>query len=249
MEESETGIQEVLIDFHDSQVAVRTNMPEVAQFVRESHAPMIVPSGENVVRTLDVMKVGGHYKLGDDMLVASGPPPTLFDLVRQTIQREFVEAHPNVMWMHAGAVANGASAILVVGPSTAGKSTIVTRLIDKGLAFMTDELAGVYSDGTVTGYPRVPTRRTRSDRALTRAELGNVGRETIHVPAGNIRREPAPIRAMVFCQYAHGERAELTRISSGDAAVRLIQSLMRFGGERETHLSLVAGIARTIPAY
>ena len=50
--------------------------------------------------------------------------------------------------------AAAAGAVLVVGESRAGKSTLVTALVARGLAYLTDDGAVVEEDGSVTPYPR-----------------------------------------------------------------------------------------------
>jgi len=242
-------MHKVFIDFQNSQIAVRTNMSAIEHFVRESHAPMIVSRATKLIRTIDVMKLDRGYQLGDEVFDAEGDASILHDMLRQMIQREFINAHSEMMWMHSGAVASGDAAILIAGASTAGKSTLVTNLMQKGLSYMTDELVGVSPDAVVTGFPRVPIRRLRADRHLTPLEMGFLGRETIPVNAAAIRKSKTAMHAIVFCQYEHKSRTTLKPLAKGEAALRLIQTLLNFNANKETMLPIVTNIARTVPAY
>jgi hypothetical protein len=56
--------------------------------------------------------------------------------------------------VHAGAVVFGKSAMVIAGPSHAGKSSMVAELLRRGVKYLSDEYALIDSEGLVHSYPR-----------------------------------------------------------------------------------------------
>jgi hypothetical protein len=56
---------------------------------------------------------------------------------------------------HAGAVCRGGRCLLIAGPPSCGKTTLVLRLVERGFRFLSDEMAPVHRDShSVEPFPR-----------------------------------------------------------------------------------------------
>jgi hypothetical protein len=66
----------------------------------------------------------------------------------------FVAALHGIELLHAGGVVQHGSALVVVGPSGAGKSTLVAALVERGAAFLADDVVAVEPRGAeVVAHP------------------------------------------------------------------------------------------------
>lgn len=64
-------------------------------------------------------------------------------------------AHGGASWLHAAAVSDGSTTILLVGESGAGKSTLAAHLCARGFDLLSDEQVALHSEcGEVTSFTR-----------------------------------------------------------------------------------------------
>jgi len=149
-------------------------------------------------------------------------------------------ARPHLLWLHASAAACGDGALVVAGPSAVGKSTLATELVARGWTFLCDDAAPIDVErGLVLPLPFAPARRACGGPHAIDARDVDVDewpKSTVSLPASQVARAPAPLRAIVLPTYdAHSDRppalepltalsaahALLTRCARGDAdAVR-----------------------------
>jgi hypothetical protein len=75
-------------------------------------------------------------------------------LVRMLLLAE-LDAHPERLHLHAGAVADGKRGVVIAGFSGYGKSTLTTALVQSGFDYLTDERVAIDSDSLmVSGFPK-----------------------------------------------------------------------------------------------
>ena len=63
--------------------------------------------------------------------------------VRKWTTADFAAAHPHLLWLHAGAAAKDGAVVLLAGPTGAGKSTLVVRLLERGWRLFGDDVVPV----------------------------------------------------------------------------------------------------------
>lgn len=138
--------------------------------------------------------------------------------------------------LHAGAVALASSvsrgahvsrAIVLVGASGAGKSTMTLGLVARGARYVTDELV-LIDDAGVSGLARpigfdppftraLPAGFLRLEHPAPEPAPG-VGRAVmVHPPDPAIVRGPIELGAIVALRYAPAEPPSLTRLAARDA--------------------------------
>ena len=158
--------------------------------------------------------------------VADGLDDLLFDLEKHltiSLQRR----RPELLFLHAAAVARNGRAWLLAGDSGAGKSTTTWALLHHGWRYLSDELAPVdLVTGRVHPYPHALClkRRPPPAYALPDAAL-HLGR-TLHVPPdalpGAVERRPCPLGGIVFVRYRAGLAAPVLRpLGRAEACARL----------------------------
>ncbi len=80
--------------------------------------------------------------------------PTLLD-VANLLELAVVERLPDLVAVHAGAVALDGRALLLPGRTQTGKTRLVTALLEQGATYLSDEFALLDEDGRVHPYPRL----------------------------------------------------------------------------------------------
>lgn len=156
---------------------------------------------------------------GVRVAVAGGrlePDPEVPDALRALAAdaQIHVAAHaPRAVFVHAGVVAWEGEALLLPGVSRAGKTTLVSRLIEAGGTYYSDDYAVLDPDGRVWPFPRRLGIRlpggARSDRGA--AELGAV-----------TGTEPAAVRWIVNTAYVPDRALAPRRMTGGEAVLSLL---------------------------
>ena len=128
--------------------------------------------------------------------------------------REYIALRaPELVFVHAGAVAHHGRAILVPGRSFSGKTTLVAELIRAGATYYSDEFAVLDQDGLVHPYAKPLSLRngglSQTDHDVT--ALGGI--------AGD---EPVPVGLVVAGGYKPGAVWQPRRASLGEGVLALL---------------------------
>ncbi|MBX3469395.1 MAG: hypothetical protein KF878_21180 [Planctomycetes bacterium] len=130
---------------------------------------------------------------------------------------------------HAAAAAGPEGAVLVAGASWAGKSTLATALVARGLAYLTDDTALVDDEGRVLPFPRRIGLRPGT-LALVEAppdRFERVGYDLDdHPPIEYLvplatADAPTPVRVLAFLERA-GAALACRDLSAAEATARLV---------------------------
>lgn len=142
--------------------------------------------------------------------------------------------------LHGSAVVSS-RALCLLGPSTAGKSTIAALLVQRGLALLSEGLVTVSLDGAAPlAQPGPHVFRLWAD-VIERlgADPGSfpevgpaIGKR--HFPAANVVSSPAPISAIYILRDAEADAFEELR--GTEAAVALLKNLYLEGQLDERQL-------------
>jgi hypothetical protein len=120
---------------------------------------------------------------------------------------------PDHVFIHAGVVAAAGGAIVLPGPSFAGKTTLVAALLRAGAAYLSDEYAVLDAAGMVHPYPRALSVR---DAASARIDLPAErfgARSTPH---------PVPITVVASTSFRAGASWCPSEGTSGAAAMAMM---------------------------
>lgn len=125
-----------------------------------------------------------------------------------------------ILPIHSCSVLTDKGAVLVMGMSGAGKSTMLGGLLSLGLPMVADDVTGlVYSDdGTPQALPAFPATRLWAD-SLKRLGHERDGLPQVrsdlakyYRPVAEFHDRVTPIRAIVYLQATNAEKAEFARI-------------------------------------
>lgn len=119
----------------------------------------------------------------------------------------------DVIFVHAGAVAQDGKALLLPGESFAGKTTLVAALVESGATYFSDEYAVLDPEGKVHPYARHLSIRKGGPTTQERhvSELGGVAAD-----------HPAEVSAVVITRYRAGAEWLPKHLSPGEGVVALL---------------------------
>lgn len=199
-----------------------------------------------------------------DPVPAGGAPSTglAIRILIGNLNAAAIAAASGNLLFHAGAACGlDGEVVVICGPSGSGKSTLTARLVESGLAYLTDEVTCIDPiDLRLTPF-RKPLSlepgshqlfahlESRFDPATVRftddvwlipfTEFGGPSLPTV----------PLLPRLLIFPEYAAGERLSVHRLSMGEAAFTLGGNASRLGAVRGAPLPALARLVAHAPAY
>jgi hypothetical protein len=166
-------------------------------------------------------RIDNHLGLWDGQQ-ALGPCPDLRLRLQQQVQMCLTAEAREYLFVHAGVVGWQGRALVLPGPSRAGKSTLVLELVRAGATFYSDEFAVLDRQGLVHAYPRPLWERLSKTRkrCWTAEQLGWA--------AG----PPLALGTLLVTHYVPGARWQPRELSV-DEAVAEIWKEVRYPSARE----------------
>jgi hypothetical protein len=155
----------------------------------------------------------------DGALVASEPfLEDLIPLMQAWLDDAIIRRVKGTVPVHAGAVRWRGGAVLLPGPSHAGKSTLVAELIRRGCVYYSDEYALIDGEGRANPYPRALQLRDGEGRVrpVLAAEWG-----------AETGEGPAAVRLILALEYAANSAWAVRRVSQSDMVLTLLRHTPR----------------------
>lgn len=210
----------------------------------ERHVLPSLPRTESTGNQIDVRiridRANGTFQLLiDDVLVESdshafGLIPTLVKL----LDVEVVRRLKTLRAVHAGAVLWNDRAILIPGPTHAGKSSMVAELLRRGATYFSDEYALIDSNGYVHPYPRPMLLRNGSPEQFP------VLPTECDAPVG---KSPAQIGWILSLQYQPATGWKVDPIPQSEAVLILLRNTPHVMAELpDTVRTFQCAAARTV---
>lgn len=251
-EQDVTSERDLYVEFDGRQLIVRSDVPGIRDYVARQFGNMLVSALTLEAGTLDVFRNGDGFAIrsAESMEFPYSTLEQILPLVKDEVHLQFMRARPDLLWLHAGAVESGGTALLLSGTSGQGKSTLATLLCEREWSYLSDDIAPVRMNADeVLPFPQAPTRRIHPGREVTAEEMGAIARELVQLPPERIRRVPAPIRGIVFIRYSKGAPARLTALSRGAAALEILRNSTNLVDHKGAAVSRAAAMARHLQAF
>jgi hypothetical protein len=151
------------------------------------------------------------------------------DRVEAAVRAHVALHAPEHVFVHAGVVALGDRALVLPGPSRAGKSTLVAALVRAGATYHSDEFAVLDRDGMVHPYAK----------ALSLRALGTLAQ--VDLPVAGAAEEAARVAVIATTAYAAGARWDPARRDPSAGALALLANAVP---ARERPAQTLAAIGR-----
>ena len=164
-----------------------------------------------------------------------------------------------VATLHAAAVHTPAGAVLLLGRSGHGKSSLAAALVERGHALLADDVTGLVLDaGRVTALPsfagmRLWKQTLEKMRGSLDARSGvRQGVEKYWVKASSACAQALPVRAAIMLTPSHGTDIRMESVLPSDAFWLLCEHThrkraLRALGQRPTLFRIATAMARQVP--
>ena len=241
--------------------SVRFATPEQEAWIHPvlSHLESTAPSGTDA--RFEILHDGGrHVVLEESVSVGECEAlDELAPLLKDRIRRRVINRHPYFMQLHAGAVADEKSCILLPGAPGSGKTTLTAGLVRAGYGSLSDEVALLDEDSfEVRAVPLSLTVKPGAVPVLSPdhpelsalpAHLREDGKivRYLNPPEGSIPPDPArsyPVRALVFPSFRPAEPTSLRAIPKVVALQQLLSECLSM--PRALDPDRAAGLVRWI---
>jgi len=182
------------------------------------------------------------------------------DALTERGTHKLARTSPDGLLFHAAVMARGSRAVLCPGLSGAGKSSLAMWLGRAGYAYLTDELAHLATGSvSVFGLARPLCFKPSAHAMLAGAFPDGLGGATMRRSATSLMMAPdgagpspsddCAVRAIVFPRYAPASPLALRTITAGDAAIRLMSTLINTLALVRHGLPDVSRLSRHVPAF
>jgi hypothetical protein len=238
----------------DRGFTIRTHDDETAALIKAAFGGMCrtIPTGETASRHFDVTRASTGYQVR----IAGAGEATLPDAdnllfhIDKDITIWLQLERRDLFFIHAAAVARESQVIVLTAPSGTGKSTFVFSLVEKGLEYLSDELAPVdLSTLSVEPYPHALCVKSPppAPYALPSNTL-QCGRR-YHVPIPGPVDRVRTLAGLVFLRRDDERFHALRPISAATAAARLMANALNPLAHPGDGLDAAVTLSQAVPCY
>lgn len=229
-----------------------TDVAEVFDFMQSAFSDMVVSAGRVNAGELTFLRSekGFVMRSANTHEFEGTTIDELLPLIKDEVRLQFMRGRPDLLWIHAGAVARDGGALLLAGASGEGKSTLSTMLCDRGWSLLSDDISPLRtSDPRVLPFLQTPVRRIGVGREISRDNLHTLDRELVRISPSNLARGEAEVRAVVFLRYVAGRSAEIELVAPGPGVIELLRNATNFYDHKAGAVAMAANLSARIPMY
>lgn len=245
------------ISFANQEVAVLSDVPEVIAPFLFSFKELLVEEPADLLATLTVVRDGDGFRVeGARMFEGEKETPKgVLQCLKFEVIHRFVEVHPELLWLHAGAASLEGNAVMLCGAWGSGKSTMVGNLCRKGWTYLSDDIVPVkMADSCLVSFPLTPMMRFHDqadgDIRLSPEEVSNLSKQVVDLDEQAFARSTKQLSAIIFPQYdPQAERMELTPISPATATLELLRNCLNLKFHKEDAVHYLGGLVEKLPIY
>lgn len=198
-----------------------------------------------------------HRRRENILVVDATGPSNEFVTARDAINGFFhrvvqaiIAAHPELLWLHAGVASTKDRAIVFLGPSRSGKSTLVTGLIQVGWHYLSDEVAPIDPEtSTVMPFPITPLVRKPNREAIQQSRFGEFKKDSFALDSVVVAEHANAIGAFVFPTYRSDSMATINQASPAGAAVAMLNNSLNINPYTAEHVGQFCGLAGQTPCF
>lgn len=236
---------------HGVRIGIRVNDPKALERVALHLPPDCKPSPGPIVDELCSLLVGGspgahaprspgvrRYNLlywGAGRIARTLDSEEAFQALESLLHLVVSTGAPRKLFVRAGVVAWRGRALLICGPPSSGKTTLVQALVRAGATYYSDQYAVFDGRGRVHAYPIPLTVRA--------GEGGQRSKLPIEMLDGRIGTKPLPVGLIVVTQYRSGARWRPRVLSAGQAALALLAETVQVRHRPKIALALCRRLA------
>jgi hypothetical protein len=235
------------VAFEQHQVEVITAIPDVHATLTRWFAAMLSAQPICIVKQVQITAIADGYRMqaGETVDETIRGELWLLQAVKYEIVMGLMAARSDLLWFHAGAVADDAGAILFAGPGGSGKSTLVAHLYQQGWQYLSDDVMPLdLATGKILPFPQTPRVRQNTGELVPSDRLGEVPKFEVRLERDRVCREAVGVRAIVFAQYDPAISTQLSPCSPGTTALELLRNCINFLDHKQIALEQVGKLVK-----
>ncbi len=240
------------ITFGQYQVVVETEIFDVHTILKQWFYAMLEPQPSLIARQITIRQEAGNYIIQSEGKVheAIAERMDLLQAVKYEVVMGLLLVHPELLWFHAGAVANDRGAVVFAAPGGGGKSTLVTQLYQQGWRYLSDDVLPLeLATGNIFPFPQTPRVRQNTGELVPSDRLWEVPKFDVTLDLNTICRSPLPIQAIVFPSFDRETQAQISPCSLGTAAIELLRNCINFTDHKQAAVQRICEIVKHLPAF
>ncbi len=246
----------LFVSFEGQQVAVAGDVEEVLAPLAHSFRDLLVPAPSDLLDRLTVRSDQGRFVVdgAEQFADFDGSAHGALQCVKFEVVFRFVRAHPDLLWLHAGAAAHNGRAVVLCGAWGRGKSTLVSNLCLNGWSYLSDDIVPVsLTTGELVSFPLTPMMRehapSQDERMLGPEEVAQLKKRTIDLSSRLLPGGRCAIAALVFPQYSPDAEMRLLRTAPASATLELLQNCLNLKTHRGEAVRYLGNMVARTPAF
>ena len=245
------------ISFANQEVAISSAFPEVIAPFLLAFEALLVDEPQDVIAELAVVKDGEGYRVEGGRMFEENRETArgvLQHLKFELIHR-FVDVHPELIWLHAGAAAKDDNAIMLCGAWGSGKSTMVGNLCKKGWTYLSDDIVPIEMEARrLMSFPLTPMMRAHdqsdSKVRLSPLEISNLKKQVVELEESDFAQGTRELAAIIFPQYdPEAKGTSLKPIAPATATMELLRNCLDLKFHKEEAVQYLGGLVEKLPVY
>ncbi len=252
-----TADQKYYISFASQEVAIESVDPDVIAPFLLAFRELLVDVPADLLATLSVVADGDGYRVaGAKMFEGEQESPRgVLQCLKFEVIHRFVEVHPELLWLHAGAASKNDKALMLCGAWGAGKSTMVGNLCKKGWTYLSDDIVPVHMErGKLVSFPLTPMMRAHDaedhTKQLSADAVANLNKQVVKLHDDAYATREQALTAIVFPQYDPTvSKVALTAISPAAATLELLRNCLNLKYHKEGAVQFLGTLVERLPIY
>ncbi len=240
------------IGFLGRAVAIDSDAPEVLAGVEPRFRHLLAPGAGQPLCRIEVRALPDHryeFRNGGPAVEAKSLP-NLIERLTYQITLRLMESRPELIWLHAAAVARHGQAVVLPADSGKGKSTLATLLCSRGWSFLADDIVPLDpATGLLGAFPRSPEIRHRPPNGSAPVRAQSMQKTLVDLEPADVCRQNVPARAVVFPAFSPASPLCLTPCSPANAALELLRGCLNFVHHGQGAVAYLCDWSRRVPAF
>lgn len=245
--------QEALyITFEEYQVAVYSNEIDVLNVIKKSFVNMLSLKPRRIIECFNIFLKGSEcfFNKGSENNFRSMSLAAALCNLKYEVVTTLINARPDLLWLHAGAVAYQGSAIVIPGCSGCGKSTLVVNLCARGWSYLSDDVLPLsLKTGKALPFPKSPEVRESIGKELPPEQFEQMKQTELELKPAAVCNEAMPIKAIIFPTYGLNFSNEVVSFSPATTALKMLQNCMNFPSHKQIAVNHVCQMVMRMPTF
>jgi hypothetical protein len=249
-----TSVQVIHASFDHHYISVSSSSSTLLQHIARHVEPMLSmdPTGERIA-SLHLSEAEGWVTAEDDQgfTIRWGDLYSAVRALHHMLIKRFIDARPELIWIHAGVVAFAGRALVFAARPGQGKSTLVAELLEWGCDYLSDEVAPIDpATNAVLPFPVSPWKRIPPVERVSADQLHKIPKVCVRLAPTVVSLHPVSLGQIFFLRHMpQVTGTSFVRCSPSIAVLELSDNSFNSQDSRATELARLCNIASRFDTF